>query len=112
MHCIGPMSCHVRGVMNDIERPSEIQSPSQRVFVVASFACFLSLIVFYLVARPVVDLISISWVQLVVYAFLPLSVTFGILYRSCWHRGISAAKRACFLVWLSCVILGGVLLAS
>jgi len=98
--------------MNDEEQPLEIQSPSQRVFAVASIACFLSLILLDWVASSVVHLIAIPWIKLLVYAILPISVTFTILYRSSWHREISTAKRAGSLFFLSCAILGGVLLAS
>ena len=49
---------------------------------------------------------------MLVYALLPLSVTFIILYRSCWHQELSKAKRAMSSLLISCVILGGVLLVS
>ncbi len=97
--------------MKDDEQPSEIQSPVQRAFVVASLACFLSLIIFYWVARSAVNLIAVPWVETLVYALMPISVTFVILYRSCWHPEISTAARTVFLL-LSCAILGGVVFAS
>jgi hypothetical protein len=98
--------------MNDEEQPLEIQSPSQRVFAVASIACFFSLIIFNWVASSVVHLIAVPWIELLVYTILPISVTFTILYRSSWHREISAAKRTYSLFLLSCAILGGVVIAS
>jgi hypothetical protein len=98
--------------MNDEEQPLEMQSPSQRVFAVASIACFLSLIILDWVVSSVINLIAVPWVELLVYAILPISVTFTILYRSGWHREISAAKRTGSLFLLSCAILGGVLVAS
>lgn len=91
--------------MNDNEQTSQDQSPLQRAFTIASTACFVSLIIFYWVARPVVERLQVRWVELLVYAIIPLSVTFIILYRSCWHREITGAARTCSLLLLSCVIL-------
>jgi carbon starvation protein CstA len=98
--------------MNDNEPSAEIQSPLQRVFVVASLACFISLIISYLAARTAVNLLAVPWVTMLVYAFVPMAVTFVILFRSCWHREFSAAIRTYYLLLLSCVITGGVLGAS
>jgi hypothetical protein len=92
-------------VMNDNEQTSQDQTPSQQVFVIASIACFVSLMIIYWVASPAVKLLEVRWVELLAYAIIPLSVTFIILYRSCWHREITGAARTCSLLLLSCVIL-------
>jgi hypothetical protein len=93
--------------MDDDEQTPEVQSPLQRTFVMASIACFASLTVFYWGARRAVELIEVRWVEWLVYAVIPISVTFIILYRSCWHREITGAARTCSLLLLSCIILGG-----
>jgi hypothetical protein len=98
--------------MNDDEQPPEVQSPAQRVIVMASFACFVSLAFFYWVARPAVELLEVLWVEWLVYAIIPISVTFTILYRGCWHREITGAARTCSVLLFSCLILAGVLVAS
>ena len=97
--------------MNNDERLSEVQSPLQRDVVIASIACFVSLLVFYSVARPAVELLEVFWEELLAYAVLPMAVTFIILYRSCWHREIMGAARTGCLLLLSSGILAGVLLA-
>jgi hypothetical protein len=97
--------------MNDNEQTPEVQSSFQRAIVIASIACFVSLIFFYWVARPAVELLEVRWVELLVYAIIPISVTFIILYRSSWHREIIGAARTCSLLLLSCIFLGGELIA-
>ena len=97
--------------MNNDERLSEVQSPLQRDMVIAAIACFISLLVFYSVARPVVELLEVFWEELLAYAIIPMAVTFIILYRSCWHREIVGVARTGSLLLLSSVILIGVLLA-
>jgi hypothetical protein len=92
-------------VMSDNEQTPPDESPLQRVFAIASIACFASLMFIYWVASPAVKLLEVRWVELLVYAIIPLSVTFIILYRSCWHREITGAARTCFLLLLSCAIL-------
>jgi hypothetical protein len=93
--------------MDDNEQTPEVQSPLQRDMIVASFGCFVSLIFFYLVARAAVALFEDWWIKLLAYAIIPLSVTFIILYRSCWHREIVGVARTLSLLLISCVILVG-----
>jgi len=97
--------------MNDDEHAPEIQSPLQRDMVIASIACFVSLLLFYSVARPAVELLEVFWEELLAYAVIPISVTFIILYRSCWHREIVGAARTGCLLLVSSGILAGVLFA-
>ena len=96
-------------IMNDDEHAPGIQSPLQRDMVIASIACFVSLLVFYSVARPAVELLEVFWEELLAYAVIPMAVTFIILYRSCWHREIVGAARTGCLLLISCIILFGVL---
>jgi len=97
--------------MNDDEQAAGIQSPVQRDMVIASIACFVSLLVFYSVARPAVELLEVFWEELLAYAVIPIAVTFIILYRSCWHREIVGAARTGCLLLVSSGILAGVLFA-
>ena len=98
-------------VMNDDEPAAGMQSPLQRDMVIASIACFVSLLVFYSVAKPAVELLEVFWEELLAYAVIPLAVTFIILDRSCWHREIAGVARTGCLLLLSSGILAGVLLA-
>src|ERR1039457_1520485 len=97
--------------MNENEQTPEVQTPLRRVIVIASIASLVSLVFFYCVARPAVSRLQVWWVELLVYAIIPISVTFIILYRSCWHREITGAARTCSLLLISCIILGGDLIA-
>ena len=94
--------------MNSNEPDPEEPSPLQRVFATASIVCFASLMIFYWVARPVIELLEVRWIECMVYSTIPITVTFIILYRSCWHQEIIGAARTCALLLLSGVVLGGV----
>jgi hypothetical protein len=63
----------------------------------------------YWVEKPVVELLEDRWADFLVSAIIPISATFIILYRSCWHREITGVARTCVLLLLSWVILVGVL---
>jgi hypothetical protein len=73
-------------IMNDNEQIPEVQSAVQQVIVIASLVCFGSLAFIYWAARPAVELLGIPWVEYLIYAIIPILVTFTILYRSGWHR--------------------------
>ena len=98
--------------MDDSEQTLEIQSPSNRAVVIASVACFASMTLFYWGARPAVELLEVGWAEILIYAVMPLAVTFIILYRSSWHREINRVARTGLLLLLSCFILGGEIVAS
>jgi hypothetical protein len=97
--------------MDDSEQIPEVQSPLQRDIIFASIVCFISSILFYLDARPAVSQIQGWWVELPVYATVPISVTFFILYHSSWHPENTGAARTCSLLMLSCIILVGEIIA-
>ena|ERR1039457_5281358 len=97
--------------MNENEQTTEVQSPLRRDIVIASIASLVSLIIFFCAARPAVSKLQDWWAELLVYALIPISVAFVILYRSCWHREITGAARTCSLLLISCMILGGDLIA-
>ena len=99
--------------MNDSEQTPEVQPPLQRVPVItASIACFASLIFFYWVARPAVELLEVRSNRIV---GLFNRSNIGDLYHSLsqfWHRKITGAARTCSLLLLSAIILGGELIAT
>jgi hypothetical protein len=94
--------------LNQNEQPSEVQSP----IGIALFVCFVSLAFIYLTARPAVSRLQVWWAELLVYALIPILVTFIILDRSCWHREMARVARTLFLILLSGIIFGGVLIAN
>jgi hypothetical protein len=97
--------------MNENEQTPEVQSPLRRDIVIASIASLVSLTIFFCAARPAVSKLQVWWAELLIYAFIPISVAFVILYRSCWHREIAGAARTCSLLMISCIILAGDLIA-
>ena len=97
--------------MNANDQTTQAQSPLQRAFIVASLACFFSVLAVYWVERPVVELLEVRWARILIYGLLPTSVTFIILYRSCWHREIAGVARTCSVLLLSCVIFLGAIAA-
>jgi hypothetical protein len=97
--------------MDDYQPASEVQSPIQRIFVIASIGCFASLLIVYWIARPAVELLEDVWIETLVYAIVPLCMTFVVLYHSCWHPEIAGAARTGILLFVSLVILFGVLFA-
>jgi hypothetical protein len=95
--------------MNDHEPPPKFELPVPRVVGLAAIACFLSLTGIYLLTRPTLGAIESGWAKLLIYAPLPLLVTFAILYHSDWHRQNSGAARMGSLLVTSGLILAGVL---
>jgi hypothetical protein len=94
--------------MNDNEKTPKVQSPSQEIIGIASFACLVALTFFYWYAGPAVKALDVWWAKLLVYVLIPILVTFIILCRSGWHQEIVGLTRTCSLLLLSCVILVGV----
>jgi len=97
--------------MNENGQTPVVQSPSQRNIILASFACLVALAFFNWYAGPAVKLLDVWWAKLLVYALVPILVTFIILYQGGWHREIVGPTRAGYLLLLSCAILVGVILA-
>jgi hypothetical protein len=98
-------------VIQTDETPAEIQSPLQRTMATASVVCFVALAFVYWAARPVVERLGVWWAEGLVYAIIPITVTFVILYRSGWRRETTGRARIGSLLLLASVIFGGVLLA-
>ena len=97
--------------MNDHEQPPKFELPVPRVVGLAVIACFISLTGIYLLTRPTMGAIESGWAKLLVYAPLPLLVTFAVLYHSDWHRQNSGAARMGSLLVVSGLILAGVVAA-
>jgi hypothetical protein len=95
--------------MDDNEQKTEVQPSSEQFVVIASIARLVSSLFSYWIARRAVELLEARWVQWLVYAIIPIIVTFIILYRSCWHSEITGAARTCSLLLLSSIILIGML---
>src|SRR5487761_2539272 len=66
---------HLRVMEND-GPISDVQSPLQRAVVFACLACFGSLTFIYWAARPAVELLEVRWAEFLVYAVIPIAVTF------------------------------------
>jgi hypothetical protein len=94
--------------MNIDEQPSKLQPP----YGIAIFASIASLAVVHFVFKSAIAWLEVWWVELFVYAFIPVSIIFVILYRSCWHRELTGATRTFSLVGLSSVIFVAVLLGG
>ena len=90
------------------DRSSTIKSP----IGFSAWVCLACLALTYLVARPLVGLLDVGWTILAMYGVLPVSVTFIILYRGCWHREITGVPRTLSLIFLSFIVFAGDLIAS
>jgi hypothetical protein len=97
--------------MNENERPTEFQLPVPRGIGMAALACLVTLAFISWINRPTLDLVESGWARWLIYAPVPLLVTFLILYRSNWHREDTGAARMGSVLLASGMILAGVLLA-
>ena len=91
------------------EQISPVQSALQRIIVIAAAICFASTLLFYLGARPLIERLQVVWAEWIIYASIPIAVTFMYLRHSAWHQEITGAKRTCSLLLLAGAIFGGVL---
>jgi hypothetical protein len=80
---------------------TEVQSPLERIMGLTFVACFLVLLAVYALTRRWVGLLGVWWGELLVYACLPVLVTFTILYRSHAREDISRLARAGYLFFVS-----------
>jgi hypothetical protein len=81
----------------------QIPEEQSSIIVIVSIVCCFSLVLFYWLARPLVQKLQVGWIEFVAYSIIPTSVTFIILYRSNWHQEITGVARTCCLFLLSCV---------
>ena len=98
-------------LMNNHEPAPNSQSPPPECIGIASFACLMALVFFYWYAGPAVRALDVWWAKWLVYACIPILVSFIILYRSGWHREMIGLARTWRLFLLSCAILVGVYFA-
>ena len=96
---------------NPDEPTADAQSPVPRVMTIAFVSCLSALVLVYWLARPVVARLGVWWAEVLVYAIIPVALTFAILHRSCWHQEMAGRARAGSLLLISCAIFGGALLA-
>lgn len=96
--------------MDDCQSEPDVQSSLQRVFVIASISCLASLLIIFWISRPAVEMLEDVWYEILVYSIIPISVTFTILYHSCWNPEIIGVRRSCYLLLISLVIQIGVFL--
>jgi hypothetical protein len=93
--------------MDENGQTLKVRSPLTRELLIASLACLVALMLCYGAFSKVVSELQVWWVELLVYAAVPVFLTFFLLYRSCWHPEITGAPRTCSLLLLSCAILAG-----
>jgi hypothetical protein len=91
--------------MNEDEQTPSVDSSSKQSMVIVWLGCFISLTGFYWITRPLMLRLQIWWAELLIYSIVPISVTFILLYRSCWHSELSGWARTYYVLALSCVIL-------
>ncbi len=101
------LGCDRRPATHSDDRASAVKSP----IGFSAWVCLLCLGLTYWAARPLVGLLE-GRAILLVYAVLPVSVTFVSLYRGGWHREIAGVPRTLALIFLSAIIFVGVLVAS
>ena len=98
-------------LMNPTEQATEVQSPAQRAGIIAALACLACVIYLFAVGAPAMEVLQMRWAGLLVCTFLPMTLTFTILYGSCIHREMSRAARALFLLLVSLLIFGSACLS-
>jgi hypothetical protein len=74
--------------------------------------CLVSALGVYVIAHSLISRLHVWWMEALVYALIPLSATFIVLYRSRWRREISGTARTSRLLLLSCAIAGGEVIAA
>ena len=88
---------------------TELQSPLQRMMGLTFIACLLVLLTVYALTRRWVEQLGVWWCELMVYACLPVLVTFTILYHSHAREGMSRPARFSYLFFVSALIFASVI---
>ena len=94
--------------LNHSHQPPETQSP----FTASAIVSLVAFAFIYWLDSEVVSALRLWWAELLVYALVPMLLSFIILYRSSWHQEMTRAGRTTLLALLSCLILPGVLIAT
>ena len=92
--------------MNHTEQPAEVQSPAQRAGITAVLVCLAYMACLFRVGKILVGWLPVWGVGFLIYALLPIALTFTILHVSCIHREMSKAARGSFLLLISLLIYG------
>lgn len=94
--------------MNINESP-EVQSPTQREVILITLACAWCLAYLMGIASPAVEMLRVWWAEMLIYALVPLALTFTLLCSSHIHRELSSSRRLVVLFGDAVLIFGGVL---
>ncbi|HEY1663985.1 MAG TPA: hypothetical protein VGI03_16320 [Verrucomicrobiae bacterium] len=97
-------------IMEESGPNPEVRIP--RAIRLGLLTCCASALGSYEVSHIWVSRLQVWWMEGLGYALLPLSMTFIVLYRSCWRREITGAPRVSYLLLYSCIILGSEILAT
>lgn len=97
--------------MNQSDQPNEVQSPAQRMEIVAALVCLGCQVCLFTFGSAAINHVPFYWAKMLVYILLPLTLTFTILYGSCIHREMRKAARVLFLLLHSLLIYAGACLA-
>lgn len=94
--------------MNPPEPSMEVQSPSERAGILAALTCLACLTGLVWWGKPMIESLRVWWAGWLIYTLLPTSLTFAVLYASCFHRELKKAVRARLLFLISWLIFAGV----
>ena len=89
--------------------PETDGQPPVGLSILAGLVCYAPV---FAAGRPAEALFGTGWIELLHYPLLPVTVTFMILYRSCWHPEITGVPRTCSLLLISGLVFCGIFLAT
>ena len=89
----------------------EVQSPAQRVEIIAALACLVCLAYLFSVGQAALESVPFWWAKMSAYTLIPLTLTFTILHGGCIHREMTKTVRVLFLLLNSLLIFVGAGLA-
>jgi hypothetical protein len=78
----------------------------------AFLACFVTLVLIFMLPIKVAALRLTSWEELLLVAVAPPAVTCGTLYLAHWHQEMSRAARALRVLGETCLIFGAALVMA
>jgi hypothetical protein len=91
----------------DRQEPDNQPTDAKLPVGAAAFVCLACVAFVSLSGRFWVARLGGRWTEFLVYALIPVSITFIILYRSCWHLDMARPVRVGCLMLFSFLILGG-----
>jgi len=86
--------------MEENDQPAEVRLPVG----MAAIACIVCFAFVFGATKSAVVRLGVWWVELLIYALIPIAVSFVILYRSHWHLEMARVARTSRLILLSCLI--------